>query len=786
LNSQHSFLAGGDEMGALMREHDWRRHPLGTPDTWPSTLKTLLRLLLSSNHPMFIWWGEDLIQFYNDAYRQSLGPERHPQALGQPGRECWAEAWHLIGPDIERVMAGGSTWHEDRLVPLTRNGVRDNIWWTYGYSPIEDEGGIRGVLVICKEVTEEHLLRERLEQTNHALIETMDEGFCLIDMVRDENGRAVDYEFVEVNRAFSQQTGLRDCVGRRARELVPQLEQRWIDIYDEIAVTGEARRFVEGSAAMGRWFSVYARRIAHPNGRRVALLFADITERMLTEQALRDSEAKFRTIADAMPQMIWSATPDGRFDYANEGWRGFAGVAPETLHGAGWKALADPAELPALHKAWFASQDGGAPFEIEHHARHHSGEWRWVLTRALPVRDEEGRILRWMGTMTDIHEQKTISEELRLANSRKDEFLAMLAHELRNPLAPIRTGLDILRIRSGDAQATQRATDIMERQLRQMVRLVDDLLDVSRINTGKFAIKMGRVELKAVVNDALEVVRSYIELHGHELVLDLPDRPVFLHGDATRLAQILSNLLNNAAKYTNRGGRVTLSGHVEDKTLVLEVLDTGIGLAPEMLDSVFDMFVQVDSTLERTNAGLGVGLSLARKLVELHGGTITARSEGLGRGSCFSVRLPIVVEPEPLSKPTPAAFISTETYRILLADDNVDFVNSIGALLTAMGHSVVITHNGPDALAAAARLCPDYAFLDIGLPQMSGYDLARGIRKLSCGAMTALIAVTGWGQEKDRQLAFEAGFDHHMVKPVRFEQIEEILGNRSIIKKLRT
>ncbi|MGG7605853.1 hybrid sensor histidine kinase/response regulator [Massilia sp. BKSP1R2A-1] len=377
-------------------------------------------------------------------------------------------------------------------------------------------------------------------------------------------------------------------------------------------------------------------------------------------------------------------------------------------------------------------------------------------------------------------------QALIVADRRKDEFLATLAHELRNPLAPIRTGLDILRIRSGDAQATQRATDIMERQLRQMVRLVDDLLDVSRINTGKFTIKMGRVELKAVVNDALEVVRSYIELHGHELVIDLPDRPVFLHGDATRLAQVLSNLLNNAAKYTNRGGRVTLSAGVEDKTLVLEVADTGIGLAPDMLDSVFEMFVQVDSTLERSNAGLGVGLSLARKLVELHGGTIQAFSEGLGQGSRFVVRLPIVVDPEPLTKPTPAAFISTESYRILLADDNVDFVNSIGALLTAMGHSVVITHNGPDALAAAARFCPDYAFLDIGLPHMSGYDLARGIRNLPAGTMTVLIAVTGWGQEKDRQLAFEAGFDHHMVKPVRFEQIEEILGNRSIIKKLRT
>jgi signal transduction histidine kinase/ActR/RegA family two-component response regulator len=377
-------------------------------------------------------------------------------------------------------------------------------------------------------------------------------------------------------------------------------------------------------------------------------------------------------------------------------------------------------------------------------------------------------------------------DALIVADRRKDEFLATLAHELRNPLAPIRTGLDILRLRSGDAEATRRATDIMERQLRQMVRLVDDLLDVSRINTGKFAIKMGRVELKAVVNDALEVVRSYIELHGHELVIDLPDRPVFLHGDATRLAQILSNLLNNAAKYTNRGGRVSLSASVEGETLTLVVADNGIGISPEMLDTVFEMFVQVDSTLERTNAGLGVGLSLARRLVELHGGTIRAESAGLGKGSTFTVRLPIVVEPELPTKPTPASFISGETYRILLADDNVDFVNSIGALLSAMGHSVVITHNGPDALTAAARFCPDFAFLDIGLPQMSGYDLARGIRRLSCGSMTVLIAVTGWGQEKDRQLAFEAGFDHHMVKPVRFEQIEEILSNRSVIKKLRT
>ncbi|PWF43647.1 hybrid sensor histidine kinase/response regulator [Massilia glaciei] len=377
-------------------------------------------------------------------------------------------------------------------------------------------------------------------------------------------------------------------------------------------------------------------------------------------------------------------------------------------------------------------------------------------------------------------------QALLLADRRKDEFLATLAHELRNPLAPIRTGLDILRIRSGDANATERATDIMERQLRQMVRLVDDLLDVSRINTGKFAIKMGRVELKAVVNDALEVVRSTIELHGHELAITLPDRPVFLHGDATRLAQILSNLLNNAAKYTNRGGHVRLDARVEDNALLIEVADDGIGIAPDMLAHVFEMFVQVDSTLERSNAGLGVGLSLARKLVELHGGGIEAHSDGVGKGSRFAVRLPIVVAPEPPAKTIPASLISAEAFRILLADDNVDFVNSIGALLSAMGHSVVITHNGTDALTAATRFFPDYAFLDIGLPGMSGYDLARSIRRLPSGEHTVLTAVTGWGQEKDRQLAFEAGFDHHMVKPVRFEQIEEILGNRGTLKKVRS
>jgi len=695
---------------------------------------------------------------------------------------------HLIGPDIERVMAGGSTWHEDRLVPLTRNGVRDNIWWTYGYSPIEDEGGIRGVLVICKEVTEEHLLRERLEQTNHALIETMDEGFCLIDMVRDENGHAVDYEFVEVNRAFSQQTGLRDCLGRRARELVPQLEQRWIDIYDEIAVTGEARRFVEGSAAMGRWFSVYARRIAHPNGRRVALLFADITERMLTEQALRDSEAKFRTIADAMPQMIWSATPDGRFDYANEGWRGFAGVAPETLHGAGWKALADPAELPALHKAWFASQDGGAPFEIEHHARHHSGEWRWVLTRALPVRDEEGRILRWMGTMTDIHEQKTISEELRLANSRKDEFLAMLAHELRNPLAPISTAAQILKLSGNDPKRLAHASDVIGRQVRHMVELVDDLLDVSRVNRGLAELERVEVDMRTVLHGALEQARPLIERQRHTLAEEVGPGRALVVGDSKRLVQVLANLLTNAAKYTPEGGRIAVSLTTTQDEVRLAVSDNGIGIEAALLPHVFDLFTQAKRTPDRSHGGLGLGLALVRSMIVLHGGRVEADSAGLGQGSRFTVILPRHAAPaqagtgaaagahealQPLPQPIQQ---SLQPRRVLIVDDNRDAAESLGVVLGAAGHSVTVEDTPAAALRRAASEAIDVYLLDIGLPGMDGHRLVEHLRAMPNAANARMIALSGYGQAQDIAASRRAGFDAHLVKPVELPRLLALLA----------
>ncbi|MCE3261855.1 MAG: hypothetical protein K0R43_934 [Pseudoduganella sp.] len=365
---------------------------------------------------------------------------------------------------------------------------------------------------------------------------------------------------------------------------------------------------------------------------------------------------------------------------------------------------------------------------------------------------------------------------LLLADRRKDEFLATLAHELRNPLAPIRTGLDIMRINANDQAACERARTIMERQLKQMVRLVDDLLDVSRINTGKLTIRREQIRLQDVVNDALELARPFIVAQGHRLDVQLPPAPLYLVGDATRLAQVLSNLLHNAAKYTARGGTIVLAAQAEAGRLLLCVRDNGIGIAPALLDEIFEMFIQADTSLERTTAGLGVGLSLARKLVELHGGSIRAESAGIGQGSTFTVTLPLLAGPATEPAQRAEATAQAHLYRILLADDNEDFVNGIGGLLRSLGHQVRICHDGVQALAAAEAFAPDVAFLDIGLPQLNGYELARALKRLPALRHTVLVAVTGWGQQKDRERAFEAGFHHHLVKPVSIDQLQEILA----------
>ena len=396
----------------------------------------------------------------------------------------------------------------------------------------------------------------------------------------------------------------------------------------------------------------------------------------------------------------------------------------------------------------------------------------YTVRAAKTTEDEIGVLADAFNRM--LQEVQTREEALRLADRRKDEFLATLAHELRNPLAPIRNALYLMQAVPDDPQASSEARAIIERQLNQMVRLVDDLLDVSRITTGKLALRRERVELRMVAQSALEAAEPLIRARGHALHVELPAPGIYVNADPTRLAQVLLNLLNNAAKFTDPGGRIDFHVGVEGGDLVAAVRDNGIGIDPEMQESIFDMFSQADRSLERSTMGLGVGLSLSRRLVELHGGTIEARSEGLGRGAEFVVRMPLGTrETEALHLARADAGKGASRHRVLLADDNQDFAVSLAALLRGMGHEVRVEHDGAAALRAAGEFHPDVAFLDIGLPKLNGFDLARRLRERRAGLL--LVAVTGWGQPADRQLAKEAGFDDYMVKPVEIERVRATL-----------
>jgi CheY-like chemotaxis protein len=367
-----------------------------------------------------------------------------------------------------------------------------------------------------------------------------------------------------------------------------------------------------------------------------------------------------------------------------------------------------------------------------------------------------------------------------VADQRKDEFLATLAHELRNPLAPMVNAIDLLQAPNRDASVTRTAHDMLARQLGHMVRLVDDLLDVSRITSGKLAVRKQVVDLAVVVQSAVDTARPFFERSGQTLELDLPGQPVYLHADPVRLAQVFANLLNNAAKFSEPRGRVTLSAAVVGSRVRVLVRDEGIGMSADVLPRIFEMFAQADNSVARLHSGLGVGLALAKRLVELHDGTIAAESGGQGRGSVFTVTLPVMAalaSDRGDAPATPPREREREhgPCRILLVDDNVDFARSLALLLETLGHQVCVAHDASEALTLAAKFAPEFAFLDLGLPRVSGYELARALRASPDTARIVLIALSGWGQPQDRERSRAAGFALHLVKPIELQGVEAAL-----------
>jgi PAS domain S-box-containing protein len=496
-----------------------------------------------------------------------------------------------------------------------------------------------------------------------------------------------------------------------------------------------------------------------------------------TQMDLRNSEERFRQLTENIEDVFWMfSLGDNQLLYASPAYERLFGRSLATLQQApqDWVAAVHEEDRDVVLNDWLAFLQNGH-YDQEYRLALESGI-RWVRDRAFLVRDDQQQPYRIARISSDISERKNMEDLLRQADENKNDFLATLAHELRNPLSPIRNAVTLMNtVPTAQGEVHQRARDVILRQVGHLTHLVDDLLDVARISQGKLTLRSQDIELHAVVEPAIETVRSLVEARGHVLALELPEQPVWLHGDPVRLSQIIGNLLHNAAKFTDPGGRITLTVTVPHSDRIrIAVADNGIGITSYNLKRIFDMFAQGASTRDRMHDGLGIGLSLVSKLVEMHGGTVEVHSAGIGQGSTFVVEFPLQL-PLPVAPAVAVEALMPVRQRLLLVDDNIDSVGVMAELLMLMGHEVYTAHNAEDGLKLARTHQPQTIMLDLGLPGTDGYTLARMLRAEPAFAHTRLIAHTGYGSDQDRQRSREAGFDFHLVKPANFDDLEQAL-----------
>jgi PAS domain S-box-containing protein len=621
--------------------------------------------------------------------------------------------------------------------------------------------------------------RKELEERSRAILESISEGFIAL---------GDDWCITYANVAAEQSTGRQreDLVGQSFWDVVP-----WADgglIEDGVRRTARERepmRFDAYCESWQRWYEINC--FPTPAGG-IALTLRDVTDRKRTEENIR----RLAAVAEQSSDFIAITTPQAQTTYLNRAGRAMTGVPPGADIGA-YSALdfvAPESRRLVSEEVLPALTGPAAQWEGELNFRHFgTGMQIPVFYKGFAVRDGRGNNIGLATITRDISEQKRAEDALRQvaadlseADRRKSEFLATLAHELRNPLAPIRTGLDLLQksAAAGDAAATAKVHAMMERQLGHLIHLVDDLLDVARITRGRIDLRKERIALPELVAMAVETSQALIDAGGLSLEVYVPEYGAELYVDTTRIVQVLSNLLNNAAKYTPRGGRITLSAWREDDEAVLAVADSGVGIPREELGKVFDMFTQVGPNMEWAQGGLGIGLSLVRRLVELHGGTVSAASDGPGSGSTFTLRLPLangdVPRPTPPVHDCSTAAAAPEACDVLVVDDNVDAAETLAALLKLMGHRARVALDGVQGFEMARQFRPDLIFLDIGLPGMNGHEVARALRQMPSMEAVAIVAVTGWGERSDMELSEEAGFDRHLTKPVELAALEEVLA----------
>lgn len=591
-------------------------------------------------------------------------------------------------------------------------------------------------------------------------------------------------------------------------DIEPFLNKPWIAFWEggdrqsaqvavEAAAAGRQGRFVgffRTVCGKPKWWDVAISPILDANGKPARLLAVsrDVTDRTQAEQTVRQNEERFRALFQLGPLAMYSCDAQGTVQEYNDAAVQLWGRAPrrgdanEKFCGSFKLHLADGTSLSHAQTPVAAVLKGEMPaaHDVKVIIERPDGSRLNVIANMVPIKNANGDVTGVINCLYDTTERTRLEHQtqqqaatLADLDRRKDEFLAMLGHELRNPLAPITNALKILQLQKDEHPIQQKARVIIERQVGNLTHLVDDLLEVSRISTGRVQLRRERIAMRGIVDRAVETASALIAQRGHVLMLSLPAQPLWLHADAARLEQVVVNLLTNAAKYTDEGGRLWLSVEQEGGTAVLRVRDTGIGIALELLPSIFELFTQAERSLDRSQGGLGIGLCLVKRLVDLHGGSVGVASV-LGEGSEFTVHLPLMPAPmaPPLLPSAPTALPCAAARRVLVVDDNVDAADTLAMLLQASSHELRMAYDGPGAVQAALEFLPDMMVVDIGLPGFSGLEVARWIRHLAGLERTVLVAMTGYGQATDRAHSQKAGFDHHLVKPAKFSQLQRSLG----------